>query len=302
MKFTVQYSRPLHLGVSLTLLSAFLGFVVSIPLVSGKTPLKPSVKAAFTHSPPIPHSRGVNPPALTALGVFVIALKSQVVLLAKQPSLRLRPASLTKIMTAVIAMDSYDPGTRLRVKNGSLSTGAKAELIRGDIITAQDALYALLVPSGNDAAVTLAENYPGGYSHFVDRMNAKVTQLGLINSHFANVSGVDSPNHYTSAYDIAMIALHALDRTLFKNIVSTKKITLKSENGNIYPLVTTNLLLGKPGILGVKTGWTPSAGECLVTYADRYNHPILISILGSQNRFGETEKLLNWIYTNYIWE
>ncbi|KKT35287.1 MAG: d-alanyl-D-alanine carboxypeptidase [Candidatus Collierbacteria bacterium GW2011_GWA1_44_12] len=302
MKFNMPVSRSVHLRIGLVILSFFVGFVISTPTVPRPYLSKPTVKAAYTRTPPIPKSSLIIPPEITAQAVFIVDLNSQIVLLAKQPNLRLRPASLTKIMTAIVSMDQYEPGALLRVQNGSLSVGAKAELIKGDILTAQSALYALLVPSGNDAAVTLAENFPGGYKSFIDHMNAKVFQLGLTNTHFANVSGVESLNHFTSAYDISIIAQHALARPMFKNIVSTRKITLKSEKGNSYPLVTTNLLLGKPGILGVKTGWTNDAGECLVTYADRYTHPVLISLLGSKDRFGETEKLLDWIYTNYIWE
>jgi len=291
-----------HLGISLLVLSFFTGFIISTPIFSLKVRPTPSVKAAFTHATPVPHSLNTPPPPTTAQAVFIIDLNSQVVLLAKQPNLRLRPASLTKIMTALISMDYFNSNTLITVKNGNLSVGAKAELIANDILTAQDMLYALLIPSGNDAAVTFAENYPGGYTKFVEQMNMKAVELGLANTHFANVSGVESHNHFTSAYDISVIAQHALDRPLFKNIVSTKKITLKSEKGYLYPLVSTNILLGKPGILGVKTGWTNDAGECLVTYANRYTHPVLISLLGSNDRFGETEKLLDWIYSNFVWD
>lgn len=294
--------KTLHLGTGILVLSVLFGFFISIPIRSISHLSRPQVKAAVTHTIAFPRSRSISPPDLTAQGIFIVDLDSQVVLLAKQPNQRLRMASLTKIMTALVAMDLYDPGTLLKVKNGYLSVGAKAELIKGDVLTAQDALYALLVPSGNDAAVTLAENYPGGYQNFVYHMNLKTSQLGLKNTHFSNVSGVEGPDHFTSAYDISVIAQAALARPMFKNIVSTKKITIKSEKGNAYPLVTTNVLLGKPGILGVKTGWTPEAGECLVTYADRYTHPVLISLLGSNDRFGETEKLLDWVYSNFIWE
>ena len=163
-------------------------------------------------------------------------------------------------------------------------------------------LYALLVPSGNDAALTFAENYPGGYQTFVDRMNSKSVDMGLQNTHFVNVSGVESPNHYTSAYDIAMIAKSALTRPQFAQIVSTQKITLKSLKGYLYPLETTNTLLGEPGIFGVKTGWTPDAGECLVILAEKDNHQIIISLLNSKDRFGEAQKLFDWSFQNYTWE
>jgi D-alanyl-D-alanine carboxypeptidase (penicillin-binding protein 5/6) len=99
-----------------------------------------------------------------------------------------------------------------------------------------------------------------------------------------------------------MIAREGLDRPLFENIVSTKSTKIKSLKGNLYPLESTNVLLGKPGFYGVKTGWTPEAGECLVILAERDAHPILITLLHSNDRFGEGEKIANWVYSNFVWE
>ncbi|EKD53571.1 MAG: hypothetical protein ACD_61C00011G0005, partial [uncultured bacterium] len=216
--------------------------------------------------------------------------------------IRLKPASLTKIMTSLVAMDYYQEDSVLTVVNGEASLGNTADLLKGDRLTALDVLYALLVPSGNDAAVTLAENYPGGYRLFLDKMNQKVAELGLKNTHFVNVSGVESPDHYTTAYDIAMIARNALGRRRFASIVFTKDITIQSLKGNTYSLASTNILLGKPGILGVKTGWTPESGECLVILAERDSHRILISLLNSKDRFGEGQKLVDWIFGNFTWQ
>jgi D-alanyl-D-alanine carboxypeptidase (penicillin-binding protein 5/6) len=99
-----------------------------------------------------------------------------------------------------------------------------------------------------------------------------------------------------------MLAKAALARPQFSSIVSTQKITLKSLKGNIYPLETTNVLLGQPGIFGVKTGWTPEAGECLVILAEKDDHPVIISVLNSKDRFGEVQSLFSWIFENYSWE
>ena len=297
-----RLTHHLRLMASLVGGSIMLGFIMSTPLTPVTSPLKPAVKAAFSRTVSIPKSQSLNPPIISASGVVIIDMNTQTILFSKEPHRRLYPASLTKVMTALVALDYYDTNSIIRIDNGSLAVGAKAHLMMGDTLTAEDMLFALLIPSGNDAALTLAENYPGGYSAFLQQMNKKSEILGLVNTHFANVSGLDSYGHYTSASDMAIIAQHALDRPLIKKIVSTQKITLKSEKGFVYPLVTTNELLGKPGILGVKTGWTPEAGECLVTYSDRDDHPILISLLGSTDRFGETEKLIDWVYTNFIWE
>lgn len=286
--------------VSLFGLSVFLIF---FPVIKSSTSsLKPHVKAAFISEPSMPVSKNISTPSITATGVYVIDLESGVVLYEKNAHTRLKPASLTKIMTALVAMDYFNEDSILKVINGQSANGNTVKLRKGDQLIANDLLYALLVPSGNDAAVTLAENYPGGYQAFIARMNSKVAEMGLKNTRFANVSGVESQNHYTTAFDISSLARAALSRSQFSSIVSTQKITLKSIKGNLYPLETTNLLLGKPGIYGVKTGWTPEAGECLVILADKDNHPVLISLLNSKDRFGEAETLFNWIYENFSWE
>ncbi|KKT39651.1 hypothetical protein A3K29_02010 [Candidatus Collierbacteria bacterium RIFOXYB2_FULL_46_14] len=285
-----------------SLLGICLFFVLS-PVI-GKVPgsSQPAVKAAYVTEPNLPVQTGVSAPNLTAQGVFIMDVDTGTILYDKNPHLPLKPASLTKIMTALIAMDYFQDDSVLKVVNGQSSLGNTADLIKGDELTALDLFYALLVPSGNDAAVTLAENYPGGYRIFLERMNQKVGELGLKNTHFVNVSGVESPDHYTTAYDIAMIARKALARQRFATIVSTKSITLRSLKGHLYPLTSTNVLLEQPGILGVKTGWTPEAGECLVILAERDSHPILISLLNSKDRFGEGEKLVKWAYSNFTWQ
>lgn len=278
-------------------------FIVFFPVLgSTRNPRQPSVKAFYTVDSPIPEKvENPQPLSLTSEGVFVLDLHSGVVLFSKNPHKKLKPASLTKVMTSLVALDYFKEDSIIKVINGSKSFGNTINLLKGDQLLASDLLYGLLVSSGNDAALTFAENYPGGYNAFVQKMNNKVTELGLENTHFSNVSGVESSDHYTTAYDIAMIARDALDRPVFESIVSTKKITLTSLKGNHYPLVTTNVLLNKPGFYGVKTGWTPEAGECLVVLSERDAHPILISILHSKDRFGEGEKIANWVFQNYTW-
>ena len=300
-----KLSKTLHIRIYLDIIAlSFLSiFIIFFPVLSSpKIGNKPLVKAAFVSEPLMPVSRNIPAPDLTATGIFITDMTTGIVLYQKNPNQRLKPASLTKIMTALVALDFYDPDSIISVKDGQNAEGSSAKLKNGDSLIASDMLYALLVPSGNDAALTFAENYPGGYQAFVDRMNSKAIDMGLQNTHFVNVSGVESPNHYTSAYDIAMIAKSALTRPQFAQIVSTQKITLKSLKGYLYPLETTNTLLGEPGIFGVKTGWTPEAGECLVILAEKDNHQIIISLLNSKDRFGEAQKLFDWSFQNYTWE
>lgn len=289
--------------LNITALLCFCGFLIIFPVI--KTPiskLTPAVKSAFVSEPQEPISREIPPPMITASGIFILDIDSGIILLEKNANQRYKPASLTKIMTALVAMDYFDEDSILYVKNGQLSNGNKVDLKKGDELIATDLLYALLVPSGNDAALTFAENYPGGYQAFINRMNSKATEMGLKNTHFVNVSGVESANHFTSAYDITLLAKTALSRPQFSSIVSTQKITVKSLKGNFYPLETTNILLGNPGIYGVKTGWTPEAGECLVILAEKNGHSIIISLLNSKDRFGEAKTLFSWVFENFSWK
>lgn len=289
--------------LNITALVCLCGFLIIFPVI--KTPiskLTPDVKSIFVSEPQEPISREIPLPKITASGIFVIDLDTGIVLLEKNANQRYKPASLTKIMTALVAMDYFNEDSILYVKNGQLSNGNKVDLKKGDELIATDLLYALLVPSGNDAALTFAENYPGGYQAFINRMNSKATEMGLKNTHFVNVSGVESQNHFTSAYDITLLAKTALSRPQFSSIVSTQKIIVKSLKGNFYPLETTNILLGNPGIYGVKTGWTPEAGECLVILAEKDGHSIIISLLNSKDRFGEAKTLFSWVFENFSWK
>lgn len=267
------------------------------------TPYSPEVKALYTQEPLLPVvSDSATRPDLSATSYVVTDLDSGVILLSKNPHQQLKPASLTKIMTALVAMDYYPEDAILKVVNGQRALGNTIDLIQGDHLIARDLFYGLLVPSGNDAALTLAENYPGGYHAFVAKMNMRVAELGLTNTHFVDVSGVEEANHYTSAFDISQIARTALERPVFKTVVSTQKMTLNSLDGHNYPLVSTNILLDKPGFYGVKTGWTPEAGECLVVLYEKDGHRLLISLLHSNDRFGEGEKLAYWTFANTSWQ
>lgn len=300
MKSIINFYHQNRRYTSLVIIFTIATFISTTPVYLSKS--IPSVKSAKISAPALPVSKQITVPPLTAKAVYISDMNSGVVLFAKNPNEKLLPASLTKIATAIVAMDYYDNDSVIKINNASQAIGSTADLKSGDSLTASDVLYALMISSGNDAAYALAENYPGGYSAYVDQMNQVVTKLGLVNTHFSNVSGVETKNHFTTAYDIARLAVYALDRSLFKNIVSTKKTTIKGDLGYYYPLESTNELLGQDGIYGVKTGWTPLAGECLVTYAKKDNHPIIISVLGSEDRFGETAKLVEWVYQNFNWE
>ncbi len=258
----------------------------------------------LTNSPSRPISRHLPKPRFTAKSVVAQDVNSKSMLFLKNPNLRLYPASTTKIMTALVSLDIYPNLDKvISITDEPKAVGHKMGLVSGEKITVRALLQGLLIFSGNDAALALAKNSPQGYAGFVLAMNQKAQQLGLSHTHFTNPSGVEEKDHYTSARDLAMLASSAISNSFIRQTVQTKVLTVTDVTGKIkHHLHNTNLLLGDvPGVKGFKTGWTPHAGECLVTYLERDQHPIIIVLLDSQDRFGETKRLIDWLYQNYSW-
>lgn len=246
---------------------------------------------------------GVGYPVVSAQSVMAIDLDSGVTLYEKDPNKALLPASTTKIITALVALDTYDINSILKVGKVVVE-GQKMGLVQGEEIRFIDLLNGLLIYSANDAAEVLAQNHPAGRSVFIGLMNKKVKDLGLTNSHFTNPVGLDDGAQYSTTRDLAIVAKYAMKNPVFAEIVGTKEKTVKSIDGRFsHRLVNINKLLDEvPGVLGVKTGWTENARENLVTYVDRNNKKIIVVVLGSSDRFGETKELIEWIYKNYSWE
>lgn len=242
-------------------------------------------------------------PILSAQSVMAVDLTSGVALYEKDPNKALLPASTTKIVTALVALDAYELDQVLKVGRITVE-GQKMGLVTGEEIKFIDLLNGLLIYSANDAAEVLAQNYTGGRDLFIGLMNKKVKDLGLNNTHFGNPTGLDNGTQYTTTRDLIVVAKYAMQNPIFAEIVGTKEKIVKSvDNKYIHKLVNVNKLLGEvPGVFGVKTGWTESARENLVTYVEKDNRKVMIVVLGSSDRFGETKELIEWIYSNYEWQ
>lgn len=271
----------------------FKGFALSksIPEIMAKNfPKYPKLK------------ENVNYPVLSAQSVIAVDLDSRVNLYEKDPDKGLLPASTTKIVTALVALDYYPQDLVLEVINPKVE-GQKMGLFKGEKMTVINLLNGLLVYSANDAAEVLAQNYPGGREAFIAAMNLKAKELNLNNSHFSNPVGLDGDTLTTTARDMERVAEVAMTNPTFAQIVGTKEIIVKSLDGRVaHKLENINKLLGVvPGVMGVKTGWTENARENLVTYIERDGHKVMIVIFGSQDRFGETTELINWIFSSYDW-
>jgi serine-type D-Ala-D-Ala carboxypeptidase (penicillin-binding protein 5/6) len=242
-------------------------------------------------------------PLLSAQGVLAVDIDSGVVLYEKDADKTLLPASTTKIVTALTALEHYGLDEVITVQDPSV-VGQKMGLTTGEQITVRDLIHGLLIFSANDAAEVLADAYPEGREAFMKKMNEKAYELAMYDSLFVNPSGLEDVGHLSTARDLTRAALIAIKDPLISEIVKTEKAEVSSIDGKIvHRLTNTNELLGEvDGVLGVKTGWTENARENLVTYVERDNRRVVIALLGSQDRFGETKELIEWIFTNYEWE
>ncbi len=225
------------------------------------------------------------------------------VLWARSANAKRSMASITKIMTAVVALE--DNGGKLDravvVPAVALSAGeSTAELKAVDKVTIRRLLEDTLVKSGNDAATALAITTSGSEKAFVARMNAKAKELGLTRTSFKNPHGLDQSGHYTSARDIEVLARHAMRSPEFRRIVKMKYVRIGKTNRRVH---NSNLLIGSyTGANGVKTGWTDGAGYSVVGSADRSGTELLAVVLGTRSetaRFAEARNLLDWGFAHY---
>ncbi len=270
-----------------------------------KRELFESAQAATTLPPiapfPVVAPNTIAPP-LSAASVYVVDRHTLNPVLNASARARRYPASTTKIITALTALDHIKPEEIITVKRTS-GDGQVMELVAGERITFENVLYGLLVHSGNDAALVIADHI--GYEKFMKLMNEKAQKLHMRDTTFSNPSGLHDPRQISSAFDLAVAGRALLDNPYLSKIVSTKQITVSDvEFRHFHPLTNVNQLLGEiPGVGGLKTGYTEEAGQNLVTlYRRPDGNEMIIVILGSIDRFEDTRTIVNWInaYVRYI--
>lgn len=238
-------------------------------------------------------------PEYSAQSVLTYDLTSNRTIFEHNPSAHLPMASLTKIMTAVIALENPRQDNTYVVSPESLVGEDSMGLSGGEKLTLEDLLYGLMLPSGNDAAEVLAGNSPlGGRIAFIQAMNDKAKALGLVDTRFSNPSGLQGDGtQYTTASDLLVITKYALENfPLFGQVVATYQHDIpQTEDHKAFQLFNeTNLLTSYPGVRGVKTGYTPEAGLCLVTLLEYKGHRIVGIILNSENRREEMRNFLDY--------
>lgn len=238
-----------------------------------------------------------------ARGMVVLEGNTNTVLYSKNKDLRLPMASTTKIATAIVAIENTDDfDEKIKISDKAIGIeGTSIYIKKGEELSMRELLYGLILASGNDCAVAIAESF-GENGEFMDMLNTLADDLGLCNTHFDNPHGLDSDTHYTSAYDLAVITSYALKNDLFREIVSTQRKVI--DGTPIYPdryLKHKNkLLFTQEGNIGVKTGFTDNAGRCLVNAVEKDDMQVISVVLNSQPMFEECERLTNLAYENYM--
>jgi len=242
------------------------------------------------------------PPTVDARAYEVVNATNGKVLAASSPDVELPIASITKLMTAIVALQHLGPGDEVRVTAQAAHVGEESIPLRaGEWLSVHDLLEGALIQSANDAADALAAGASGGdIPQFVDWMNEEAQKLGLRHTHFVRPDGLDAPGHVSSAHDVAVLAQAAMRLPVVREIVRKRTDTI--EDGTI-PLHTWNDLLGVfPGLIGVKTGHTDDAGWCEVAAAQRPGYTIYAVILGSPTRArrnSDLDRLLAWGVSRY---
>ncbi len=227
---------------------------------------------------------------------IVVDQKSKKILSSSNAHVRLAMASTTKIMTAMVVLDNVaDVDVQLAIPREAVGVeGSSVYLKRNEIWSVRDLLYALMLRSGNDAAVALSIAVGGSVQGFVDMMNTKASELGLKDTHFTNPHGLHDDNHYTTAYDLAIITAEAMKNPLFKSIVSAKSYVVEGNyTHDRYYLGNKNkMLLMMEGADGVKTGYTKNSGRCLVSSATRGDTQLICVVLNVHDMWNVSKNLL----------
>lgn len=259
--------------------------------------------------------------SLTGEGAILIDVDSLEILYEKNPHKKLYPASTTKIMTAILAIElsGLDDIVVVDQEVVDLTDGSHIALEPGEKLTMEQMLNALLIPSANDAALAIAKHVSGSIEGFTKLMNEKARSLGALNTNFVNPNGLPDENHYTTAYDLGLIARYAMENEIFRGIVGnytytipvtnvkTEERYLKSSNKLLYSNESINVdgnsvPIKFEGVNGVKTGYTIAAGNCLVTSYEDMDNKLISVVLKSDPKdvYSDTHKLLNYGINNFM--
>ena len=246
----------------------------------------------------------VDPPRISVPAAVAIDTTNGRILFGKNAFTQRQMASTTKMMTAILAIENGNLSDQVKVSSRAARIrGSQAQLKEGEMLTLENLLYALMLPSGNDAAIAIAEHFGGSVENFITMMDAKARQVGAVNTKYGSPHGLDREN-YSTAYDLAIIAKYCIQNSLFSKIVNTKSKVIPRagmEDGKQYNN-TNEMLRSYEGADGVKTGYTGPAGRCLVSSATRNDWRVVCVVLGAnskQQRHDESKKILDYCFGSF---
>lgn len=251
----------------------------------------------------IAYPQDAPPPKVSARAAIAVDALTGRILFEKNAHTRMEMASTTKIMTAIVAIENgkLDDVVTVSAKAAGV-WGSKIALKKGDRMTLRNLLYGLMLKSGNDAAIAIAEHIGGSVDEFCKLMNKKAVEIGAVNTCFKSPHGLDMPGHYSTAYDLALMTRYAIKNPVFNDIVRTVNITVQGARGNINMNNTNEMLRLYPGADGIKTGYTGKAGRCLVASATKNGWRAISVVLGCSSRnvrASDSSRILNYSFSNY---
>ena len=255
--------------------------------------------AVYVTPPPPTPPDIIKPPPIQGASAALLWTNKNKIIAEKNGDSAIYPASTTKILTCIIALEE---GHTLLKKEANISSfsikqdGTLLGISPDNPIILEQLLYGMMLVSGNDAASAVAETVGGEYHRFIQMMNEKANIIGCTNSHFSNTSGLTDPAHYSTAVDMTKIAAYAMNNQMFRDIVSKKIYNMTYVDGTVQLIKNRNEFLDSKyyGANGIKTGMTEAAGECLVASAERNGQLLIMSVYNDEARWQDVQKWLNY--------
>lgn len=285
------WPSPRRWPVPLALAALLLGLPVS--------PSSAGHRNSIALTPQTGFPQGVKPATLrtSAHSILLKDLTGGRILYQHQPQRRVFPASLTKIMSALVILERSDLQDYVTIsRRAAAAPSVRLRLQAGQVFRLEDLLMAMLITSSNDACLAAAEHIGGSEELFVVLMNAKAVELGLTDTHFSNACGFDTPHHYSTALDLATLSEVAMQHPAFRKVVREELTVIGPINDSrSYVLRNTNRLLGRlPGVEGVKTGFTSRAGRCLIAKVSQDGKELLLVLLHANRRWNTATHLIHY--------
>ena len=279
-----------------------LALMMALSFATASWFLQPAIAKEPRRAKPAVHTVGLSRQPLPwrtvpAHSVLLKELRSGRVLYEHESEKRLSPASLTKIMSALVILEKGHLDEHATVsRNAARAPKTHLRLRTGEVFRLEDLLKAMLIVSANDACLAAVEHVGGDEEHFVAMMNAKAAELGLSDTHFSNGCGLDGQEHYSTADDLARLSEVAMQNPVFRELVREEQEIITPVSGHrAYVLHNTNRLLGRiPGVEGVKTGFTSKAGRCLIAKVSQNGSDLLLVILNSNRRWNMAKSLIDY--------